>query len=329
MEMSSNTGRKRSNLEIAREVIATEIRELGGLLDRIGSEFDEAVELIYHCQGRVIVTGLGKSGLIGKKIAATFSSTGTPSYFLHPVEAIHGDLGVVRREDVVLAISKSGRTEELSQLFPIFKRLGLPIISIVGDRDSQIAKQSRICLDGSIHEEACPHNIAPTSSATVALVTGDALAIALLERRHFRREDFQFLHPGGIIGKRLILKVRDLMVTGDDIPFVPLDADMKKVMLEMTKKRGITGFVDKAGMLRGVLTYGDIGRLLERHRNIFDLTPEEIMNRDPKTIDPDALAIEAVEHMEKHRITSLLVVEAPHVLVGIVHLHDCMNAGVV
>ena len=321
--------KKSSSLEIAKKVIAQELSELESLLGRIGQEFEEAVEILHRCTGRVLVTGVGKSGLVGKKISATLSSTGTPSYFLHPVEAIHGDLGVVRREDAVLAISKSGQSGELSQLFPVFKRLGLPIISIVGNTNSQIARQSSLFLDGSVEREACPHDIAPTSSTTVALVIGDALAIALLEKRGFRREDYHFLHPGGTIGRRLILRVNDLMSVGEDVPTVPITADMRETILEMTNKRGITGVVDHEGVLVGVLTYGDVGRLLERHDNILNLDLREVMIRAPKTIEADCLAVEAVERMENYRITSLMVVDDRHVPTGIIHLHDCMAAGVV
>ncbi len=317
-------------IEKAKEVIRKEAEAILNLEKKINSGFQEAVELILGCRGRVIVTGIGKSGIIGKKIAATLTSTGTAAIFLHPVEGLHGDLGLVRRDDVVIAVTKSGETEELQQLFPLFKRLGVPIISLTGDPSSPAAEKSDVVLDVSVDEEACPNNLVPTSSTTAALVMGDALAVALLEERGFSTEDFALLHPGGYLGKRLLLKVKDVMHSGGDIPVVSEDADMKEVILEMTSKRfGATSVVNGKNELVGIFTDGDLRRLVERTEEIFKLKAREVMTRDPKTIDAEELAAKALNRMEFYNITCLIVPDGKKEPKGIIHLHDLLKAGVV
>ncbi|MFH0930652.1 MAG: KpsF/GutQ family sugar-phosphate isomerase, partial [Candidatus Zixiibacteriota bacterium] len=295
-------------IEKAKEVIRKEAEAILNLEKKINSEFQKAVEMVLRCKGRVIVTGMGKSGLIGKKIAATLASTGTSAIFLHPVEGLHGDLGVVRRDDVVIAITKSGETDELQQLFPLFKRLGVPIISLTGNPKSPAAEKSDVVIDVSVDEEACPNNLVPTSSTTAALVMGDALAIALLEERHFSAEDFALLHPGGYLGRRLLLKVKDIMHTGTDIPIVSEDANMKEVILEMTSKRfGTTTVVNEKKELVGIFTDGDLRRLVEKTEEIFKLKAREVMTRNPKTISEEELAAKALNRMEFYNITCLIV----------------------
>jgi arabinose-5-phosphate isomerase len=317
-------------IEKAKEVIRKEAEAILNLEKKVNSEFQKAVELILKCRGRVIVTGIGKSGIIGKKIAATLTSTGTSAIFLHPVEGLHGDLGLVRRDDLVIAVTKSGETEELQQLFPLFKRLGVPIISLTGDPSSPAAEKSDIVIDVSVDEEACPNNLVPTSSTTAALVMGDALAVALLDERGFSTEDFALLHPGGYLGKRLLLKVKDIMHTGNNIPIVSENADMKEVILEMTSKRfGATTVVNDKNELVGIFTDGDLRRLVEKTEEIFKLKAREVMTRDPKTIDSEELAAKALNRMEFYNITSLIVPNGKKEPVGIIHLHDLLKAGVV
>jgi arabinose-5-phosphate isomerase len=317
-------------IEKAKEVIRKEAEAVLNLEKKINSEFQKAVEMVLKCKGRVIVTGMGKSGLIGKKIAATLASTGTSAIFLHPVEGLHGDLGVVRRDDVVIAITKSGETEELQQLFPLFKRLGVPIISLTGNPRSPAAEKSDVVLDVSVDEEACPNNLVPTSSTTAALVMGDALAVALLEERHFSAEDFALLHPGGYLGKRLLLKVKDIMHTANNIPVVTEDAGMKEVILEMTSKRfGATTIVNEKKELVGIFTDGDLRRLVEKTEEIFQLKAREVMTRNPKTIGEEELAAKALNRMEFYNITCLIVPDGKKEPIGILHLHDLLKAGVV
>jgi len=317
-------------IEKAKEVIRKEAEAILNLEKKINSEFQKAVEMVLRCKGRVIVTGMGKSGLIGKKIAATLTSTGTAAIFLHPVEGLHGDLGLVRRDDVVIAITKSGETEELQQLFPLFKRLGVPIISLTGNPKSPAAEKSDVVIDVSVDEEACPNNLVPTSSTTAALVMGDALAIALLEERHFSAEDFALLHPGGYLGKRLLLKVKDIMHTGTDIPIISEDANMKEVILEMTSKRfGTTTVVNEKKELVGIFTDGDLRRLVEKTEEIFKLKAREVMTRNPKTISEEELAAKALNRMEFYNITCLIVPDGKKEPIGILHLHDLLKAGVV
>jgi arabinose-5-phosphate isomerase len=320
----------KASVEGARQVIRKEAQAVLRLEERIGPEFESAVEVILNCTGRVIVTGMGKSGLIGRKIAATLTSTGTAAIFLHPAEGMHGDLGIVQRNDCIIAISKSGESDEFFLLLPIFKRLGVPIIAITGNIQSPLAQKSDVVLDVSVREEACPNNLAPTSSTTATLVMGDALAVALLLRRGFSQDDFAFLHPGGNLGKKLILKVVDVMHTGSEIPVVTEDTNMKETILEMTSKRlGVTTVVDGGGRLRGIITDGDLRRLVERTDKIFSLNARDAMTCGPKTISQDALAAEAVNIMERYSITSLVITDGENKPMGIVHLHDLLKAGIV
>ncbi|KPL15912.1 MAG: D-arabinose 5-phosphate isomerase [Bacteroides sp. SM23_62] len=314
----------------AKEVIRREAEALRDLEKKVDLRFVKAVELILKCRGRVIVTGIGKSGIIGKKIAATLASTGTPAMFLHPTEGVHGDLGMVRRDDVILAITKSGETDELYQLFPIFKRLGVPIITFTGNPSSPVAEKSDVTIDVSVNGEACSNNLVPTSSTTAALVMGDALALALLDERHFSPEDFALLHPGGNLGRKLLLKVSDIMHTGDSIPIVSQEANMKDTILEMTSKRfGATTVVNDGKKLVGIFTDGDLRRLVERTDDIFSLKAKEVMTSEPKTIDGEELAAKALNIMEYYNITCLIILDPQRKPVGIVHLHDLLKAGVV
>lgn len=319
-------------LERAKRVLEIEAKAVAALKERLNHEFVRAVELILGCEGKVVVTGVGKSGIIGKKIASTLASTGTPAFFLHPTEGIHGDLGMLDRRDVVLAISRSGETEELSQLLPLIKRQGNRLIALTGNPSSSLAKTADVVIDVGVDQEACPLGLAPTASTTAALAMGDALAVALLEERGFRREDFARLHPGGTLGRRLLLRVRDLMHVGEEFPRVGEMTSMKEVLVEMTSKRlGVTAVMDGDGRLVGVITDGDLRRALERYPDLLQRRASEIMTRNPKGIEADALAAEAVKRMEEHSITSLFVFERPgdRVPVGIIHLHDLLKAGVV
>jgi len=317
--------------EKAKEVIRKEARAVLNLEKKIDDQFVRAVELILKCKGRVIVTGMGKSGIIGKKIAATLTSTGTAAFFLHPTEAIHGDLGMVRKKkDVVIAITKSGDTDELYQLIPLFKRLAVPVITLTGNPHSPVAEKSDVVIDVSVGEEACPHNMVPTSSTTATLVMGDALAIALLEERHFSSEDFALLHPGGQLGRKLLLRVGDIMHTGDQIPIVSEETNMKDVILEMTSKRlGTTTVVNEKGELVGIFTDGDLRRLVEKTDEIFSLKAKQAMTKNPKTIHGEELAAKALNMMESYSITSLIITNGKKEPIGIVHLHDILKAGVV
>lgn len=318
------------SLEKAREVIRKEAKAIAGLEKRINKEFSKAVDLILNCRGRVIVTGMGKSGIICKKIAATLTSTGTSAIFLHPAEGIHGDLGLVQKSDVVIAVTKSGETDELYQLIPLFKRLGVPIITLTGNIKSPVAEKSDIVIDVSVDSEACPNNLIPTSSTTAALVMGDALAVALLEKRGFSSHDFALLHPGGNLGKKLLLKVSDIMHTKSDIPMVEQEANMKEVILMMTSKRfGVTSVVSKQRKLVGIFTDGDLRRLVEKTEDIFKLKAKDVMTKNPKIISGDELAAKALNQMENYEITCLMVVDRKRKPVGIVHMHDLLKAGVV
>lgn len=315
-------------VEVGRETIRKESLAVAALVDRIDERFEEAVKAIGSCKGKVVVTGMGKSGIIGKKIAATFSSTGTPAIFLHPAESVHGDIGLVGESDVAVAISKSGETEEVIHLLPELKRMGLLVIAIVGRVDSPLAEKADIVIDASVEAEACPNGLAPTSSTAAALAMGDALAVALLSIRDFSPEDFARLHPGGKLGKRLA-KVEDMMLTGTYVPVVGQDSLMKDAILEMTAKRGITSVVDDERRLVGVITDGDLRRLLEKTSDIFALSCQDVMTKYPKTIDKDSLAAKGVKMMEDHGITALLVVDDERRPIGVIHLHDLMRAGVV
>lgn len=312
-----------------KEVIRKEAQSILELENRIDKNFAKAVELIFCCTGRVIITGMGKSGIIGRKIAGTLTSTGTAAMFLHPAEGMHGDLGFVHKDDVVICISKSGDTHELFQIVPLIKRIGVPIISITGNSRSRLAERSDINLDASVKEEACINNLAPTSSTTAALVIGDALAVALLEKRNFKPEDFALLHPGGSLGKKLTIKIDDIMFTGDKIPVVPQDLELDKVIFEITSKRfGSTCVVDEAGKLAGIITDGDIRRLLERKKDVWKLKASEVMNSSPKIVKSGIMAVDVLKLMTDFSIMQVIIVDEKNTPSGIIHLHDILEAGI-
>jgi arabinose-5-phosphate isomerase len=318
----------------AKRVLKIEADAVAALIDRIDERFEQAVEMILDCKGRVVVTGMGKSGLIGKKIAATLASTGTPALFLHPAEGIHGDLGMVTRGDTVIALSNSGETEEIARMLPSLKRLGIKIIALTGNTDSTLAKNSDVVIDVGVKEEACPLGLAPTASTTATLAMGDALAVALLDKRGFREEDFACFHPGGTLGKRLLLRVRDLMHIGDAIPAVSEATLIKDAIYEISsKKMGVTSVLDGAGKLVGVISDGDLRRWMERTEktgeNLLAKKAKDIMTKNPKVTNREALAAEAVAIMEKNSITCLIVTDHDAKPEGVIHLHDLLKAGVV
>ena len=320
--------------EQAKKVLRIEADAVARLIERLDDNFDRAIDLIMNCKGRVVVTGMGKSGHIGSKIAATLASTGTPALFLHPAEGIHGDLGMVTKGDIVIALSNSGETEELSRMLPSLKRIGIKIIALTGNTDSTLAKNSDVVIDVGVKEEACPLGLAPTASTTATLAMGDALAVVLLDRRGFKEEDFACYHPGGSLGKRLLLHVRDIMHTGDAIPKVSEDALVKDAIYEISsKKMGVTAVIDRAGTVVGVISDGDLRRWMERTEksgeNLLAKRAGEIMTRNPRVIGKDALAAEAVASMENRSITCLLIVDAGGRPEGVIHLHDLLKAGVV
>jgi arabinose-5-phosphate isomerase len=310
-------------LELARKVLRTEAAAILGLVDRINGEFDRAVQMLFDCRGRVIVTGMGKSGIICRKIAATLSSTGTAAWFLHPAEATHGDLGAIRDDDVVVALSHSGETEEILRLLESIRRIGAHLIAITGDPASTLAKAADVTLDCSIAKEACPMNLVPTASTTAALAMGDALAMTLLVRKGFREEQFASLHPAGTLGRRL-MRVENVMATGDAAPVVRITTPlMPDVFKEMSNKRlGMTTVVDDRGRLVGVFTDGDLRRLIGRGANVLELTAGDVMTPRPITIQRGLLAVEALKVMETHKITSVVVADAHGVVEGVVHLHE-------
>ncbi|MDE3241260.1 MAG: KpsF/GutQ family sugar-phosphate isomerase [Nitrospirota bacterium] len=312
-----------------KRVLAIEAKAIAGLIERLDQRFTDAVDLLYRCTGKVVVSGMGKSGLIGQKIAATLASTGTPAFFLHPAEGIHGDLGMVARHDALVAISNSGETEELLKLLPFVKRLNIPVIAMTGRIQSTLAKNSEVVLDVSVPEEACPMGLAPTASTTATLAMGDALAIALLQKRGFKEEDFAQFHPGGTLGRRLLLKVRDLMHQGTAIPRVSDQASAHEAILEMTaKKLGMTTVVDQTGKLFGIITDGDLRRILEKGLDLAAARAGDLATQRPKTIGPEELAAKALQIMEQYSITALVVEDAGRVA-GIIHLHDLLKSGVV
>ncbi|MBI1807647.1 MAG: KpsF/GutQ family sugar-phosphate isomerase [Ignavibacteria bacterium] len=318
----------KSSIEKGKQVIRIEAEAVAALEQRIGESFANAVEAMYQCKGRIVVTGMGKSGIVARKIVATLNSTGTPSLFLHPSDAVHGDLGMVRKGDVVICVSKSGDTAELHNLIPLIKRMGVPVISMVGNPTSKLAQSSDVVLDISVKEEACPYDLAPTSSTTATLVLGDALAMALLEKRNFTIEEFALYHPGGNLGKRLLLKVEELMAQGNAVPKVKRDAPVRDTILEMTSKRlGATCVVDGDGKLIGIVTDGDLRRLLQKTTDVTLITAEMMMTTHPKTITSDILAAVALQEMEAHNITQLIVVDSGHRPIGMIHLHELVKAG--
>ncbi|MDP3293138.1 MAG: KpsF/GutQ family sugar-phosphate isomerase [Nevskia sp.] len=316
--------------DTARRVLGIERDALAALLPRIDGSFARACQLLITCRGRVIVTGMGKSGHIGGKIAATLASTGTPAFFVHPGEASHGDLGMITRDDAVIAISNSGETAEVLTILPLIKRMGIPLVSMTGRPGSTLAKSADVHLDVSVEQEACPLNLAPTASTTATLAMGDALAVALLEARGFTPDDFALSHPGGTLGRRLLLKVGDLMATGDRIPQVPADATLSTALLEMTHKGlGMTAVVDGDGQALGLFTDGDLRRVLDANVDLRSARIAEVMTRGGKSIRATQLAAEAVHLMEKHRITVLMVLDDHRYLEGVLHMHDLLRAGVV
>jgi len=322
-------------LQRAKEVLNIEAMGIVSLIDRLDDRFIQAVELLYNCRGKVVVTGLGKSGLICRKIAASFSSMGTPSFFLHAGDANHGDMGMIVEGDVILAISNSGETEEILTLIPILKRIGVRLIAMTGNHDSTLSRAADVVLDASVTEEACPLGLSPTASTTAALALGDALAVVLLEKKGFKEEDFALRHPGGILGRKLFLRVVDLMHRDADVPLVGEETLMKEAILVITSKRlGITGVTDKRGDLIGVITDGDLRRGLQAHGDrILSKRAAEIMTLKPRSIEKDALASQALARMEENvprPITSLFVVEQPadRTPIGILHIHDLLKAGI-
>ena len=315
---------------LAERVLRLEAEAILGLIPKLDASFERAVELLRRCAGRVIVTGMGKSGLVGRKIAATLASTGTPAYFLHPAEGVHGDIGMVARGDVVLALSNSGETDEVLAVLPPLKRLGVPIVLLTGNPTSTLARQCEVVLDVSVPEEACPMNLAPTSSTTAALAVGDALAMVLLELRGLRPEDYAALHPRGTLGWRALFRVADLMLTGEAVPLVGQTTPLRDVIVEMTKKRkGVTTVVDAAGRLVGVITDGDLRRLHLSGTPIAALSAGEVATREPKTIHGDDLAAKALEVMETWQITSLVIVDGESRPIGLIHMHDILRAKIV
>jgi len=320
-----------SAIDEARRVIRVEARALSVMADRIDDSFERAIDLILQSPGRVIVSGMGKSGLVGQKIASTMASTGTPAFFLHPAEGIHGDLGMIMAGDVVIAISNSGETEEILRILPSIKRLGAPLVAMSGNPASNLARSSDVFLDVSVSEEACPLGLAPTASTTATLAMGDALAVALLVKRGFKAEDFAIFHPGGALGKKLILRVEDLMHSGEAIPLVCEDTLMKEALFVITEKGlGVTGVCDLSGALKGVITDGDLRRSLEKGFDILNQRASEIMKSGPLRIKQSELAAAALKIMEQRAITSLFVFEGDHspAPCGIIHLHDILKAGI-
>lgn len=319
-------------LEKAKSVLRAEADAVLALIDRVDDKFAKALDMILECEGRVVVTGMGKSGLICQKIAATMASTGTPAFFLHPAEGVHGDLGMVMKGDVVIAVSNSGETEEIARILPVIKRMGLPLIAMSGNAESTLARAGDASLDISVKEEACPLNLAPTSSTTATLAMGDALAVALLLKRGFKEEEFALYHPGGSLGRKLLTRVEDLMHVDDDIPVVDQNVSLKEALFEITnKKLGITGIINDRQELIGVFSDGDLRRVIERDSSALDQPIAAIMSQNPKRILRTNLAAKALQLMDKYSITSLFVFESDEgkVPVGIVHLHDLLKAGVV
>lgn len=315
---------------LALAVIDTETRAIEALRSRIDDAFAEACRLMLECTGRVVVLGVGKSGHIGGKIAATLASTGTPAFFVHPAEASHGDLGMITRQDVVLALSNSGETEEMKHILPVLKRLQVPIIAMTGNAASTLAQHAEAHLDVSVEQEACPLGLAPTSSTTAALVMGDALAVSLLESRGFTRDDFARSHPAGALGRKLLLHIQDIMHTGEDIPCISPDATVSQAIVEMTRKRlGLSAVVDGEQQVLGVYTDGDLRRTLDQNLDPHATRVADVMTTGARTIGSDALAVEAVGMMQEFRIQALLVTDDENRLVGVLNFHDLLQAGVV
>lgn len=317
------------DLSIARKVLQTEAAAVLALVERIGGDFDRAVSLVRHCKGRVIVTGMGKSGIVCRKIAATLASTGTPAFFLHPAEAVHGDLGVIQADDVVIAMSYSGETDELTRVLETLKRIGAPLIVLTGALRSTLAQAADVALDCSVSEEACPMNLVPTASTTAALAMGDALAMTVLVEKGFKPEDFASLHPAGKLGKRL-MRVAQVMHSGEALPVVQLHATMRDVIYEMSRKGlGMTSVVEKDGRLAGIITDGDLRRKMGASAAIIELTARDVMTANPIAIAHTTMAVEALALMEQRKITSIVVIDADRRVEGVVHLHDLWRTGMV
>jgi arabinose-5-phosphate isomerase len=318
------------SLALARQVLTIEADAVRNLAERIDGQFENAIAIILDCKGRVVVSGMGKSGHIARKIAATLASTGTPAFFLHPGEASHGDLGMITQDDVVIALSNSGESAEVISILPLIKRRGAKLIGMSGNPASTLARESDAHLNAAVDKEACPHNLAPTASTTAALALGDALAVALLDARGFTPEDFARTHPGGSLGRRLLVHVRDVMHSGEKLPVVSESASLKDALLEMTRKGlGMTAVVDEKSRLAGVFTDGDLRRTLEKSVDVHAAKIADLMTRNPKSIGPDQLAVEAVERMQELKINGLLVVDAEQKLAGALNMHDLLKAGVV
>ena len=329
--MSSSSGLNPEQcLALAKQTFGIEAAAVQALADRVGQPFVRAVELMLHCRGRVVVMGMGKSGHIGRKIAATLASTGTPALFVHPAEASHGDLGMITEVDVVLGISNSGQSEEINSLLPTLRRQRVAMIAITGGLDSPLARHADVVLDSSVSQEACPLNLAPTASTTAQLALGDALAVALLDARGFQAEDFARSHPGGALGRKLLTLVADVMRSGAAVPQVSAQASFSELMREMSSKGlGASAVVDAQGAVQGIFTDGDLRRLVEKGQDLRGVCAEAVMHRGPRTVRPDALAAQAAALMELHRITSVLVVDAQGKLVGALNSNDLMRAKVI
>ena len=325
-----SAGRGETALELARRVLAIEADAVRALIERVDERFLAAVSLILERRGRVVVSGIGKSGHIARKIASTLASTGTPAVFLHPAEALHGDLGMIEAGDVFVAISHSGESEELLNIIPQVKRRGARLIALTGRRDSTLAKEADVLLDAGVAQEACPHNLAPTASTTAALALGDALAVALLDARGFSADDFARSHPGGSLGRRLLTHVSDVMRSGADLPVVPEDASFKQALLEISRGRmGMTAVLDAESRVRGIFTDGDLRRSLEKGVDLERTRITDVMTPGPRTIRPEALAVEAVQIMERHKVNQLLVVDGDGRLAGALNMHDLFRAKVI
>lgn len=319
----------RSFIETARSVIRLESDAVAALADRLDESFSQACQAVLDCKGRVVVVGMGKSGHIGGKIAATLASTGSPAFFVHPGEASHGDLGMITPQDLVIAISNSGETPELLTILPLIKRMGVPLIAVTGNLISTLSEQADISLDVAVEKEACPLNLAPTSSTTATLAMGDALAVAVLHARGLTKEEFAMSHPGGTLGKRLLLYVTDLMHSGGELPAVKAGASISEALLEMTSKGlGMTGVLDDAGKLVGIYTDGDLRRTLDRNIDVRSQPIESVMTKDPITIDPQTLAAEVVQLMRLRAINGLFVVDKSGNVLGALNMHDLLRAGV-
>lgn len=328
MVTQTQTSTEEKLCQLAADVLAIESRAIQALIPRIGRSFSYACQLIHACSGKVITTGMGKSGHIAKKVAATFASTGTAAFYLHPGEANHGDAGMISRDDVVIAFSNSGETQELISLLPFIKRLGTPLIALCGQADTTLAKESTVWLDVGVHEEACPLGLAPTASTTAALAMGDALAIALLEYRGFSSHDFALRHPGGTLGRRLLLRVQDIMHAGQDLPIVDPDCLLINALVEMSQKKlGIAIILQPDGRLAGVFTDGDLRRALDQKIDVYKTPIKTVMTSNCITIAPQALAAEALQYIEHHKITALVVTDGNRQPIGLIHMHDLLNAG--